>query len=194
MRKSAILICAGLLALSLAACANNDTKPTGASTVTLGGATSTPTPEATQAPDEVVMGKFVANDCKVVVNGVTLKLAEDFLPNVDNVGKLMDKQEGQACLDGGYDTEYYYDGMVVSTIAKSGKQIITSVDVTLTGYTDAKKIKIGTSTEADVIAAYGNPDVNEMTRREYKAGDYSLVFYIENDVVTEIEIVDTSIS
>lgn len=199
-KRTYILLAAGCMsAMLLMACTNNNNPTGGASSITLGGATqgatgfvdATSTPAPTQAESS---DKFTAADIKVVVNDVTIKLGEDFLPNVDKVGKLTDKLEGQACLESGKDINYYYDGFNVCTMTKDDKQLIYNVDVTKEGYKDAKGIEIGKSTEAELFEAYGTPAENEKLRRVYTAGNYNIIFYVENNIVTEIELLDKSVN
>lgn len=96
------------------------------------------------------------DDLTILANGVEIKIDDDFLPNIDAVGEAT-IEEGQACFDGGYDTNYYYNGdeLIVYTLANSGKQLIYDIYVKGNGYSTKKGILVGTSTKADVEAAYG---------------------------------------
>lgn len=94
----------------------------------------------------------------IKAGSVNVKLGDDFMPNIDAVG-IATIEEGQACLEGGFDTNYYYGGeeLVVYTVAKSGKQIIYDIYVSSDKYETAKGAKVGTSTKDDVTAMYGEP-------------------------------------
>ncbi len=198
MKNKAVLYiaAAGLSAALLMGCGEKPTTTDGPSNITLGGQPTSGTEfqetTPTSAPNND--SKFSADDCKLVINGVTIKLGDDFVANVDKVGKLVEKVEGQACLDAGNDTNYYYDGFTVFTLAKDGKQVIYSVEVTLEGFKDLKGVEIGKTTEEELVNLYGAPTVNEKLRRSYDAGNYSLVFFVENGVVTEVDIVDKSVA
>lgn len=98
------------------------------------------------------------DDVAVKAGAVQIKIDENFTPNIDKVGEAT-IEEGQACLEGGYDTNYYYGGedLVVYTIAKSGEQIIYDIYVSSADYITVKGATVGTSTKDDVKGMYGTP-------------------------------------
>jgi hypothetical protein len=130
----------------------------------------------------------------ITVNSIDIKTGIDFTSYINKVGSNVNIEEGQACLEGGFDTNYYYgDTLSVYTIASGGKQIVYDVYTTTTGYSTAKGIKIGTSTQDDVYKAYGDPSSSHPTNDVYTVGDISLTFEYEGDVVSGIDVCDTSI-
>ena len=67
-------------------------------------------PETTEAPEP-----FGEEDLVLIVDGVELSLRMDFVPVKDQIlGGNYDEQVGQACVGGGNDRAYYYDGDAVS--------------------------------------------------------------------------------
>ena len=94
---------------------------------------NTPTEEETtkeqteSAPEETGAASLSAADFVIVYKGMELHVGETFdeAPAREKLGTAMIEQ-GQACIGGGYDTNYYYeDGVVgVMTVAKDGAQLI----------------------------------------------------------------------
>lgn len=157
--------------------------------------TPTPTeaPKATATPTPKAAGSFSADDCAATLNGTSVKPGSDFSSKIDAVGTLTEKEEGVACLDDGYDTNYIYSGFKICTLAKDGQQIIYDIDITLSGFKTGKGIVIGSSTDGELLAAYGEPDKQNGMRRSYTSGDRSMIVYVENGIVTEIEFTDNSV-
>lgn len=110
-------------------------------------------PGAAASEDSSAVAAFA-----IKAGNVEIKLDDDFVPNIDAVGEAT-IEEGQACLEGGFDTNYYYGGeeLVVYTVAKSGKQVIYDIYISSDKYETVKGAKIGTSTKEDVQAIYGEP-------------------------------------
>ena len=114
-------------------------------------------------------GAYTAADFAITANGVTISLGDDFLPNVDAVGTA-DIQEGQACLEGGYDTNYYYGGeeLVVYTVASQGQQIVYDIYVTSGDYKTAKGAQVGVTTTEDIYNMYGDPTVTNVNTQVFE--------------------------
>jgi hypothetical protein len=143
---------------------------------------------------ESAVGTVAASDMVITVNSIDIKTGIDFTSYINKVGSNVNIEEGQACLEGGFDTNYYYgDTLSVYTIASGGKQIVYDVYTTTTGYSTAKGIKIGTSTKDDVYKAYGDPSSSHPTNDVYTVGDISLSFEYEDGIVSGIDVCDTSI-
>lgn len=112
------------------------------------------------------------NDAGIVAEGISLFVGDDFKANIEKVGEA-EIEEGQACLDDGFDTNYYYgdDALTVYTYASDGQQIIYDIFVQSKDYATVKGIAVG-NTKDDVIAAYGDP--NESSNVSFK-------YYVENE-------------
>ena len=148
-----------------------------------------PSPEVTSIPD--LQGTYSEEDCAVTVNGVTVRPNMDFSGKENETGKIVEKLEGQSCLESGYDINYYYDGYNIDTLKQNGKQLVYMASFSGGGAATPRGIGIG-STVDDVIAAYGEPAEDTGVSLVYIAGSMQLLFYLDDDVVSEIVIVDTS--
>ena len=79
----------------------------------------------------VADGTVAASEAVLIAEGISLEIGEDFLPYVNELGEAPVIMEGQACLEGGYDTNYYYgEELAIYTYAKDGKQIIYDIYIT----------------------------------------------------------------
>ena len=141
---------------------------------------------------EAVANGVSADDMAIMATGIALHVGDDFLPNADAIGTY-ETAEGQACLDDGVDTNYYYNGesLVVYTVADGGKQVIYDIYVTSADYMTAKGITVGTSTADDVFAAYGDPtETNGQTQIFAIAGTDAKAYiaFDANGVVESIDI------
>ncbi len=182
---------------------NNDNKTTGE--VTEGGGNQSTGELVTDAgtgatettpPPAGAMGKFEEDDAAIMINGVVLRLGADFLPYVDKIGEA-EIVEGQACLEGGYDTNYYYGGeeLVVYTLAEDGKQIIYDIYITTADYKTGKGAEVGKTTPEELTEMYGDPDENRFSTYEYRLGDTVVSFsFTEDDVLESIDIIDEGVT
>ena len=115
----------------------------------------------------------------------------DFTGKENEPGKVADKLEGVSCLQSGYDINYIYKDFRIDTIRQNERQYIYSAQFKGTGALTNAGIGIG-STEEDVITAYGAPTEDTNTQRIYKTGNWQMSFYIVDEKVTEIYLVDYS--
>ena len=159
-----------------------------------------PGEETTEVTDtvNVTAGSFSASDMEITISGVTLKIGDDFLPNVDTIGEA-EIVEGQACLDGGYDTNYYYGGeeLVVYTVAQSGKQVIYDIYIQSDAYATTKGATVGVTTKTDLYEMYGEPDsvIGATQKFTVDGGDTTMNFTFDSDGVLEsIDIIDNSVN
>ncbi len=140
-------------------------------------------------------GSFSAEDMSVTLNGNKLACGDDFLPYVDKMGIKAKIEEGQACLEGGFDTNYYYDNaLTVYTIAKDGKQLIYDIYITGSGFPDNKGITAGKTTREAVRAAYGEPSEELPGADQYVTGKKMLSFEYSDDIVCGISFSDASVN
>ena len=165
--------------------------PTAAVAMPTGSVTGTPEPteEPTGTPD--LKGTFKSDDCAVVVGKVTGRPHMDFSGMENDAGTVVEKLEGQSCLDSGYDINYYYNGYNIDTITKDGKQLVYMAVFSGGGAKTLRNIGIGASV-SDVLAAYGEPTEDSGVSLAYVDGEIQLMFYLDDDTVSEIVIVDTS--
>ncbi len=153
--------------------------------------------EANQPGGDVTpAGQFGESDLSVVYAGVKLAPGMDFLPYVDVIGDA-EIEEGQACIGGGFDTNYYYgDKLAVYTMASDGKQIIYDIYITDTGFTTSKGAAIGKSTRDEVNAIYGQPTTSRPAADEYSVGGSStvVVFTYSGGVLESIDYMDSTVA
>lgn len=150
-----------------------------------------------ETTSSVELGKFTESDLGITVNGVRLEIGEDFLPYVDVLGKA-EIVEGQACLGGGYDTNYYYGGedLVVYTLAKDGKQIIYDIYLSSADYATDKGARVGETTREQLAELYGEATNSYPVSEEYgvDGSDVVVSFSFEEDVLTGIDILDSGVN
>lgn len=163
MKKLSLMMISACLMFSLVACGEVVETETNTNAETTSEESSNDaevvldaTPVTTDSSAEAVTVGIPEADVVVKAGTVDIKLGDDFLPNVDAVGSA-NIVEGQACLDGGYDTNYYYndEALVVYTIASNGQQVIYDIYVTDSSYTIANGVAIGITTKDDIVAMYG---------------------------------------
>ncbi len=143
-------------------------------------------------------GKFTEDDATVTVNGVVIRIGDDFLPNYEKVGDA-EVVEGQACLDGGYDTNYYYGGeeFVVFTVAEDGKQIIYDIYITSPDYKTNKGAEVGKTTAEELLDMYGFASDSYFGTYEYRLEGTDIVAsftFDESDILESIDIIDEGVT
>ena len=149
---------------------------------------------AGQGESQNSSGSIQASDFTVSLNGNKLSCGDDFLPFADKMGTAARIEEGQACLEGGYDTNYYYgDSLAVYTIAKGGKQLIYDIYITGSAYPTAKGVKVGTTTKEEVGKLYGEPSSTLPAADRYVSGTKTLSVEYKGGVVSGIDISDSSV-
>ena len=169
MRKTALLLSILLLLSALAAC----------------GAKQPAAPEGPLPPSEA--------DCVLTLRGTALRMGDDFLPLADLLGQP-DIEEGQACLSGGYDINYYYNGeeTTVYTLAEDGKQLIYDVYTADPEVEISRGLRIGVSTKTDVSAAFGEPTKTLPAAMRYTLADgtRTLAFEFDGEVLIAVGVTD----
>lgn len=167
--------------------------------------TPTPTPEATPVPTvtdqpeitpHVTMppsgdGVFTKDDIAVIVGEMRITPGMDYTGKENIPGKVVDKYEGVSCLQSGYDINYVYKDFQIDTIRQNERQYIYIADFKGGSAVTEAGIGIGSS-EDDVLAAYGTPTEDTLTQRIYISGNLQMAFYITDEKVTEILLVDSS--
>ena len=141
---------------------------------------------------------FGKEDLLLKVDGTDLTLRMDFVPVKDQLfGGVYDEQVGQACVGGGNDRSYYYDGGKVSIYtvgSASGAQTVYDIYIEkLEGYATAKGAVIGTSTWDEVIAIYGDPSTTSPAAQRYSLGDFDLIFGYDGDILSSITLHDNAV-
>ena len=133
-------------------------------------------------------GSVSSSDAYITIEGTRLTVGDNFSPYIDELGNPR-IEEGQACLEGGFDTNYHYDGFSIYTQAQGGEQIIYDIYVTSSSYPTAKGISVG-SDKDEVRAAYGEPDRTMPASDTYQVpdSDAKLIFTYSDGSVSGIDI------
>lgn len=147
--------------------------------------------------DDLTPGSFDISDYKLTVNGVSVGLGQDFTADSEKVGSPR-IEKSKACLESGYDTDYYYDDdkFVVYTLVNDSKQIVFDIEIRDGKYTTLKGAKVGESTKDDLYEMYGMPSdySGVMFRYFLEDEEYSLEFtFDDNGVVEAIDYIDNSV-
>ncbi len=168
---------------------------TGEISSTSGETAPTATPIEPTAPVvPVIKGEFTAEDMVFTYDGTELRPGMDFSELFDKLGLEVTVKQGQACLDGGFDTNYYYDIFSVYTIASGGKQLIYDIYVNGAGLTDRRGTVIGKTTREEVTDIYGEPDKVNPTSDVYMVSeDEYLSIEYTDEIVTAIDICNMTV-
>lgn len=164
----------------------------------------TSAPETTEAPTTEPettepVEPFGEEDLVLIVDGVELSLRMDFAPVADKImGGNYDEQVGQACVGGGNDRAYYYDGekVCVYTVGSaSGEQTIYDIYITLLdGYTTQKGAVIGKTTRDEVLAIYGEPSSTFPASERYTLDDaLELIFGFDGEILSSVGLHDNEV-
>ncbi len=155
----------------------------------------TPSDDPTPTPTQAVQAGLSESDLKVSLNGNKLTVGDDFLPYVEKMGTKARIVEGQACLEGGYDTNYYYgEELAVFTVAKDGKQIIYDIYITSGKYPAAKGVTVGKTSKDEVRELYGDPASSRPASDSFTvSGSKGITVEYDGDTVSGISINDSSI-
>lgn len=164
------------------------------------------TPEATEAAEtqqaQDFMGKPFdeAFDMALVINGKTYPVRVDSAEVLSVLGEGYQYDEAISCVYEGYDKNFTYDGVTVSTVPVDGKDVIEMFSVYSADYKTPRNITIG-ATREEVVAAYGEGFFDDGYYVTYtKSGDPANIsemriqFRFENDVLTEFFIYSPSYS
>lgn len=185
MKRILISLTAAALALtsaiSLAGCGSNESSSSKKDTSSSSAAASSKVDESSSS------AAVSANEVKFTYNGAAVELNTEIDAMVSALGDPIDISSQMSCHGEGEDKTYTYDGFVVNSYPRDGKDYVMEIVVSNAGIPTSKGIEVGSSA-ADVVAAYGMGYKEIGVYYAYDAGDkMSLQFYIENDAVKEID-------
>lgn len=155
---------------------------------------TTETPSVGGGDDNV--GSFTEDDQSITIAGIKLTIGMDFLPHADTIGDH-ETEEGQACIGGGYDKNYYYgDSLSVYTYAEDGKQIIYDIYITGAEYPTDKGAVVGKSTRDEIAELYGDATESFLSTYNYQieGSDIIVSFTFSGDVLESIDILDGGVN
>ena len=163
MRKKILLITM-MLCLSLSACANKDKAE--------GGKSDT---------------ESDVNQLMVTDGQVSVELDEDFESFKSELGEPKDYSENKSCLYDGYDKTYTYENLVIITYPINGKEKVASITVLSDAVKHNLPISIGDSLDK-IKSEYSEEKLDITDSCCIYENEYGIAFYLEDDVVVEIEI------
>lgn len=104
----------------------------------------------------------------------------------EKYGKEIEYSEVPSCAFEGLDKTYKYAHYEITTYQENNNDIILSIYFLDTEIKTTEGISIGDSLN-DVINKYGNNYVNNGIEYNYTLGHSSIIFLVENNIVTSIE-------
>ena len=98
-------------------------------------------------------------DFTVFLNGVPITPGDNYNDKLEAVGGDPVIQKGNACIGGGYDTNYYYNNetFTVYTVVEGGAQLVYDIYVTGPGYPSSRGAEVGVTTREALHRLYGEP-------------------------------------
>lgn len=132
-----------------------------------------------------------ANSDRLMANQVKLKdkIAEiDSEMDKESFGEVLDYSESKSCLYDGYDKTYKFQDVIVVTYPLDGKEYISSITMLNNNTINSWGIKIGDNTEKIKESFKGLDLVTSDTCYSFKKDKSGVAFYLNEEVITEIEI------
>ena len=184
MKRILVSLTAAALALtsavSLAGCGSNGSSSSK-------DASSSSAAASSKVEESSSAAAISAEDVKFTYNGATVELNSELDPAIKALGDYLDVSSELSCHGKGEDMTYTYDGFVVNSYPRDGKDYVMEIVVSNAGIPTSKGIEVGSSA-SDVVAAYGSGYKVVGVYYAFDAGNkMSLQFYIENDAVKEID-------
>ncbi len=143
---------------------------------------------AVPAAETEAASAIAAGDVVFTYNGTAVELNGDAQAILAALGEPNDVSSQLSCHGEGDDKTYSYDGFIVNTYpASDGTERVLEVVVNGEGIPTSKGIRLG-DTADKVKQTYGDGFRSVGMYLAYDAGDgKSLQFFIENDIVKEID-------
>ncbi len=186
MKRILVSLTAAALALtsavSLAGCGSNESSSSKKDTSSSSASAASKADESSSSAASVT-----ANEVKFTYNGATVELNTPIDTMLSALGDPIEITSQMSCHGEGEDKTYTYDGFLVNSYPRDGKDYVMEILVKNAGIPTSKGIEVGSSA-TDVINAYGMGYKEVGVYYAYDAGNkMSLQFYIENDAVKEID-------
>ena len=154
-----------------------------------------PSVNTTAAGEDQKPGVMEESDLTLTVDGVALSLGMDFAPIAGTIlGGAYDELVGQACVGGGNDRTYYYEGesyCIFTLGSADGVQSIYDIYIDgVEGFATAKGAEIGKTTKDEIREIYGEPSFTTPAALRYTLEERSLVFGFNGDILSSVGIQD----
>lgn len=120
--------------------------------------------------------------------GLTFTPEENADPVINHLGDAKTIYQAPSCAFEGEDTVYAYDGFEVNTANYKGQEVVVGIFLTDENVSTPAGIKLGSSLE-DVLAAYGDPDSDEMGQLTWVDEQCNLTIVVLGDEVTSISLI-----
>lgn len=155
MKRLVTGILISVLALIAAACSGS------------GGTDATPAASPSAGPQ---MGVFTSDDLLFTAGGAAFALRSDVAPLLAALGEDYDYSEAISCVFEGFDKTYDYGDVAIYTNPDGKADLINEIIVYSERYPTAKGVAVGSS-RTDVVAAYGEPHIDDNGIYTYVDGD-----------------------
>lgn len=194
MNRFFALLCALLLALSLAACGSKEEDPpkadepappaadSGAQTPSDVPASDAPASDGPQTPAGPAPEVKAGSKYVLTYQGCQLPMNADFAPILAYLGEPASYFEAESCAFEGLDKTYTYDGVEVLTYPDGDVDRISVVRILSDSVSTPEGVTVG-STAEDVTAAYGEGG----PRYEYEDGDCLLCVIFQDGKAVSVE-------
>lgn len=128
-----------------------------------------------------------SNQLTVTDGAIDVTLDDDFDSCKEELGEPTEYCENKSCLYDGYDKTYTYENLVIITYPINDKEKIASITVLSADVKHNLPISIGDSLD-DIKSEYGEDNLDITDGCCMYEDEYGIAFYMEDDVVIEIEI------
>ena len=128
------------------------------------------------------------DEASVQIGSQIISLEDDMDDALKKLGNFKLHKQMKSCLYPGYDHEYTFDDVILSTYPKNGKQKIKAIRVISENVHMHKSLKIHDK-EANIKKAYTiQPSVSSSFLITYKNHKVGTSFYLKNGVIEEYEL------
>ena len=137
----------------------------------------------------VAVGSFDASDLTVSFAAGSVNFGDDIEDVKTILGEPIDVKAAQSCkYSGQLDKTFVFSECTINTYPNEdgSKDYVVGIVIKSGEFTTAKGAKIGTTSD-ELIAMYGYSTSDDSPMRKYISDDKTLSFYMENDVVAEID-------
>jgi hypothetical protein len=124
----------------------------------------------------------------VEYKGDIIELNKDMKTVINKIGKDYKMTESKSCMYNGYDREYEYKDLLITTYPKGEKDYISSIIIKNKNIDNFWGISIGESLKSALSKVESKPKVKTDNLVSFEWKDYGLSLYVNNNEIEEIEI------
>ena len=127
-------------------------------------------------------------DTEVSYKDNVIALNENIENIVKNLGEPNEKNESKSCLYEGYDKEFIYTDLMITTYPKEDKDYVSCITVTSKDVSLAKEVFVGDHKDK-IYEKYGKDCVSEDDYSiTYEYGNYGFVFYLNDSIIEQYDL------